>query len=122
MGPGMALIRGYVEPPGEWSSGKALNRRQVKPFAGVSPPPFRAFPGDHLEITKTFRGWILDDQGWAVLFATKELLGLGINPAWDPWAEHRSRKQPIADVLYNAALEGRGERQKARRKWWIKDE
>ena len=63
-----------------------------------------------MKVEKTKAGWLLDDQGFRVLFDFRELARLGIKITDDPWAEHKGVAMANADVLYNAALRGRGER------------
>lgn len=63
-----------------------------------------------MQIEKTYRGWILDDQGWRTLFDRHELARLGISPDWDPWSEHPRLRVVIADLLYYYVVRGRGER------------
>jgi hypothetical protein len=62
-----------------------------------------------MRIEKMWKGWILDDQGWRVLFTLQELGRLGIAPSADPWAEHARIALLNADVLLSSAMHGGGE-------------
>lgn len=62
-----------------------------------------------MRIEKTWKGWIVDDQGWRVLFTFKDLARLGIPPGADPWAEHARVAMLNADVILSSAMNGHGE-------------